>query len=85
MLKLEPRPQPSQFWSLASPLLALAITVIIGVAVFFAQYFQLENQRKATALKLSHDEVRRLAALACLAALRAGPSRRRVATLPHPV
>ena len=36
MLKLEPRPQPSQFWSLASPLLALAITVIIGVALFAA-------------------------------------------------
>ena len=36
MLKLEPRPQPSQFWALASPLLALVITVIIGVALFAA-------------------------------------------------
>jgi simple sugar transport system permease protein len=34
MLKLEPRPQASQFWSLASPLMALAITVVIGVVLF---------------------------------------------------
>src|SRR4051794_19825947 len=36
MLKLEPRPAPSKFWSLASPLLALAITVVIGVLLFLA-------------------------------------------------
>jgi general nucleoside transport system permease protein len=36
MLKLEPRPQASRFWSLASPLLALAITVVIGVILFMA-------------------------------------------------
>lgn len=36
MPKLEPRPQPSAFWSWASPLLALAITVVIGVALFAA-------------------------------------------------
>jgi len=36
MLKLEPRPQASQFWSLASPVLALAITVVIGVLLFVA-------------------------------------------------
>lgn len=36
MLKLEPRPQPSAFWSWASPLLALAITVVIGIALFAA-------------------------------------------------
>jgi general nucleoside transport system permease protein len=36
MLKLELRPQPSQFWSLASPILALAITVVIGVLLFVA-------------------------------------------------
>jgi ABC-type uncharacterized transport system permease subunit len=34
MLRLEVRPQPSRLWSLASPLLALAITVLIGVALF---------------------------------------------------
>lgn len=34
MLKLEARPQSSKLWSIASPLLALAITVIIGVAIF---------------------------------------------------
>ncbi|NPC54738.1 ABC transporter permease [Caenimonas soli] len=36
MLKLEPRPQASQFWSLASPVLALAVTVVIGVILFVA-------------------------------------------------
>jgi general nucleoside transport system permease protein len=36
MLKLEPRPEASRFWSLASPLLALAITVLIGVVLFVA-------------------------------------------------
>jgi general nucleoside transport system permease protein len=34
MLKLEVRPQPSQLMSLASPLLALAVTVLIGVGLF---------------------------------------------------
>ena len=34
MIKLEARPQPSQWMSLASPLLALAITVLIGVLLF---------------------------------------------------
>jgi len=34
MFKLEPRPQASRFWGLGSPLLALAITVLIGVALF---------------------------------------------------
>ena len=36
MLKLEPRPEASRFWSLASPLLALAVTVVIGVVLFVA-------------------------------------------------
>ena len=34
MIKLEARPQPSQLMSLASPLLALAITVVVGVVLF---------------------------------------------------
>jgi ABC-type uncharacterized transport system permease subunit len=34
MLRLEARPQPSKAMSLASPLLALAITVVIGVLLF---------------------------------------------------
>ena len=34
MLKLEARPQPSQAMSLASPLLALAVTVVIGIVMF---------------------------------------------------
>jgi ABC-type uncharacterized transport system permease subunit len=36
MFKLEPRPELSRFWSLASPLLALAITVVLGVLLFAA-------------------------------------------------
>ena len=34
MLKLEARPQPSQVWTYASPLLALAATVVIGIVLF---------------------------------------------------
>ena len=34
MLRLETRPQPSKWMSLASPLLALAITVLLGVGLF---------------------------------------------------
>jgi ABC-type uncharacterized transport system permease subunit len=34
MLRLELRPQPSRLWSLASPLLALALTVLLGVMLF---------------------------------------------------
>ncbi len=34
MLRLEARPQPSKWMSLASPLLALALTVVIGVVLF---------------------------------------------------
>ena len=36
MLRLEVRPQPSARWGYASPLLALLITVLIGVALFVA-------------------------------------------------
>ena len=36
MLKLEARPQPSSFWSYGSPLLALLVTVVIGVLLFVA-------------------------------------------------
>jgi general nucleoside transport system permease protein len=36
MLKLEPRPQASAFWSIASPLLALLITVALGTLLFVA-------------------------------------------------
>jgi general nucleoside transport system permease protein len=36
MLRLEARPQPSRWMSLASPLLALALTVVIGVVLFAA-------------------------------------------------
>ncbi|MEY4438622.1 MAG: hypothetical protein RIQ36_86 [Pseudomonadota bacterium] len=36
MLRLEPRAQTSQLWRYASPLLALAITVVLGVILFVA-------------------------------------------------
>ncbi|MEI8030381.1 MAG: ABC transporter permease [Comamonadaceae bacterium] len=36
MLKLEARPQPSALWGYTSPVLALCVTVIIGVALFAA-------------------------------------------------
>ena len=36
MLRLEPRPQASPVWTWASPLLALLITVVIGVILFTA-------------------------------------------------
>lgn len=36
MLKLEARPAPSKWMSIGSPLLALAITVVIGVLLFLA-------------------------------------------------
>ncbi|MDQ2736969.1 MAG: ABC transporter permease, partial [Pseudomonadota bacterium] len=34
MLRLEPRPEPSRAMSIASPLIALAITVVIGTLLF---------------------------------------------------
>ncbi|MDB5954395.1 ABC transporter permease [Ramlibacter sp.] len=34
MLKLEPRPEASRFWGIASPLLALVITVVLGAILF---------------------------------------------------
>ena len=36
MLKLEARPQPSKLWSYGSPVLALLITVVIGMIMFTA-------------------------------------------------
>ena len=36
MLRLEARPQPSQVWSYGSPILALLLTVAIGVVMFIA-------------------------------------------------
>ena len=35
-IKLEARPEPSTLWSFASPLLALLVTVIIGIIMFVA-------------------------------------------------
>lgn len=46
------------------PLFVFAITALISMSVFLANHFQIENARKREALKLSHEEVSRLAALA---------------------
>jgi two-component system sensor histidine kinase DesK len=49
---------------LGVPLFVFAITAIISLALFVSSHFQIENERKRVALRLSHDEVKRLAALA---------------------
>ncbi|MGR3696753.1 MAG: ABC transporter permease, partial [Roseovarius sp.] len=36
MLKLEKRPQPSQLWTWATPVLAVLITMVAGGALFAA-------------------------------------------------
>jgi simple sugar transport system permease protein len=36
MLRLEPRPEPSRLWSIGSPLLALVLTIVIGMILFAA-------------------------------------------------
>jgi general nucleoside transport system permease protein len=36
MISLEVRPSPSKFWGIASPLLAIVITVVIGAIIFAA-------------------------------------------------
>lgn len=46
------------------PVVVFLITLIVAVAVFFGNHHFLESRRRQAALKLSHDEVRRLAALA---------------------
>ncbi|WP_342316791.1 sensor histidine kinase [Lysobacter sp. FW306-1B-D06B] len=46
------------------PVFVFLITLIVAVAVFFGNHHFLESRRKQAALQLSHDEVRRLAALA---------------------
>ena len=49
---------------LGFPVFVPVVTAIVSVAVFTGNYFQSETVRKRAELKLSHDEVRRLAALA---------------------
>lgn len=46
------------------PIFVFLITLIVSVAVFFGNHHFVESNRKRAELKLSHDEVRRLAALA---------------------
>lgn len=49
---------------LGYPLFIVGITLLIATSVFVANHFQAENARKSSELKLSHDEVKRLAATA---------------------
>lgn len=49
---------------LGYPVFVFMITLIVSVAAFFGNHHFLESRRKHAALKLSHDEVRRLASLA---------------------
>ncbi|MBF6025124.1 sensor histidine kinase [Lysobacter niastensis] len=46
------------------PLFVFLVTTIVAVAVFFGNHHFIENRRKRAELQLSHDEIRRLAALA---------------------
>lgn len=46
-----------------APIFVFALTATITLAVLFSNHFYFENARKRAALKLSHDEIRRLAAL----------------------
>ncbi len=50
--------------SLRYPVFVFLITLIVSIAVFFGNHHFMESTRKRAELKLSHDEVRRLAALA---------------------
>ncbi len=50
-------------WPRQGPFIA-GITLLISTSVFVGNHFQAESARRAGALALSHDEVRRLAALA---------------------
>lgn len=49
---------------LSTPIFVYLITAIVSVGVFFGNYQFIENLRKRVELKLSHDEVRRLATVA---------------------
>lgn len=44
--------------------LTVGITYLVGAACFVGSYFMRQSQRRQVALRLSHEEVRRLAALA---------------------
>lgn len=50
--------------ALQYPVFVFLITLIVSVAVFFGNHHFVESTRKRAELKLSHDEVRRLATVA---------------------
>lgn len=49
---------------IGQPLFLVAITTLVGVAVFFATHFHEQSERRRAELSLSHEEVRRIAAYA---------------------
>ncbi len=53
-----------QIMLLGDPIFVFLITLIVSMAVFFGNHHFVESARKRAELKLSHDEVRHLAALA---------------------
>jgi two-component system sensor histidine kinase DesK len=46
------------------PMFILGITAVVGVSVFFGNHFYYRDKQKQAALRLSHEEIRRLAATA---------------------
>jgi two-component system sensor histidine kinase DesK len=44
------------------PMFILGITAVVGLSVFFGNHFYYKDKQKQAALRLSHDEIRRLAA-----------------------
>lgn len=53
-----------QIWLLGLQPLMLFVASFVSIAAAVGNHFYIENQRKQAALRLSHDEVRRLAATA---------------------
>jgi two-component system, NarL family, sensor histidine kinase DesK len=53
-----------EIFVLGYPIFIFLITLIIAIGVFFGNHHFVESTRKRAELKISHDEVRRLAALA---------------------
>ncbi|MGY0504949.1 sensor histidine kinase [Luteimonas sp. e5] len=51
-------------WPVAVIVFIVAVTTMVSFAAFFGTHFQVMRERKQAELKLSHDEVRRIAAVA---------------------
>lgn len=53
-----------QSWLIGTHLFSPLITVVVGIPVYLSNYQWLQNRRKDAALRLTNDEVRRLAQVA---------------------